>query len=285
LKYVSTEPERGVFNFTWGDQIVDWAHEHGLVVRGHNFVWYSQLPDWLTSQNWTNATLISILENHIENVGGHYAGKVYCWDVINEPFNDDGTWRQTIWYDTIGPAFIPIALHKAHEVDPHAKLYINDYNTEGVNNKSDAHLALDKQLLKDGVPLHGFGIQGHLTVGGVPTDIATNVARFVAIGLEWAFTELDIRMPTPSNASSLAQQATDYTTVVKACIGSTGCVGTQTWETSDDYSWVPATFPGQGAALLFDDNKNPKPAYFAVANTLQGAYIPGHFNGWGDWIW
>lgn len=89
--------------------------------------------------------------------------------------------------------------------------------------------------------------------------------------------ELDIRMPTPASSANLQQQAKDYTQVVQACTGQTGCVGITTWDTADQYSWVPSTFSGQGSALLFDSSDNPKPAYYAVANALQAAPIDSHY--------
>ncbi|KAG8950308.1 hypothetical protein FRC04_007750 [Tulasnella sp. 424] len=277
MKWFAIEPTRNHFNFTGGDYIVNWAHKNGQAVRGHNFVWHSQLPDWLNNGNWTKSTLTSIMVNHIGHLGGHYKGKLYAWDVVNEPYNDDGTWRSTIWHDIIGPDFIPLALTTAHAIDSKAKLYINDYNVEGLGAKSDAHYNLAKSLLKKKIPYHGFGIQGHLVVGQLPTTIPANIARFTALGLEVAFTELDIRMDLPDNAKNQTTQANDYKTVVNACTGNRACVGITTWETSDDYSWIPGVFPTQGDALLFDTNKNPKPAYYAVADALKAAKTIGHY--------
>jgi len=113
--------------------------------------------------------------------------------VINEPFNDDGTWRSDVWYTTIGPAFIPIALGFAHEADPNAKLYINDYNIEWSGAKSDALYAEAQALLAQGAPLHGIGFEGHLIVDEFDQTFEANFQRFGALGLELAITELDIR--------------------------------------------------------------------------------------------
>ncbi|KIO33351.1 glycoside hydrolase family 10 protein [Tulasnella calospora MUT 4182] len=279
-KWFATEPVRNQFNFTGADYIVKWAHKNGQAVRGHNFVWHSQLPDWLNNGTWDKKTLNSIMVNHIVKMGSHFRGKLYAWDVVNEPYNDDGTWRSTIWHDIIGPEFISTALTTAHAVDPFAKLYINDYNVEGVNAKSDAHYNLAKSLLKKHVPYHGFGIQGHLVVAQLPKDIPQNIARFAGLGLEVAITELDIRMDLPNNAKNATLQANDYKTVVNACVDNRACVGITVWETSDDYSWIPGVFPTQGDALLFDTNKDPKPAYYAVADALKAAKVKSHFNSW-----
>ncbi|KAG8903104.1 hypothetical protein FRC00_000324, partial [Tulasnella sp. 408] len=280
MKWDTIEPTRNVFNYDHGDYIVNWAHNRSQTVRGHTFVWHSQLPSWLTSGTWDSATLTSILQNHIANEGGHYAGKLYAWDVVNEIFNEDGTWRSTIWYNTLGSSFVSIAFNAAHAADPAAKLYLNDYNVEGTGAKSDAYYALAQTLLANGVPVHGMGAQAHLIVGSLPGNVASNVARFVNLGLEFAFTELDIRMTLPVTDALLATQATNYATITSACVDNSGCVGITVWDTSDDYSWVPSTFSGQGAALLFDSNKNPKPAYKAVADVLAAATINGNFNSW-----
>ncbi|KIO31595.1 glycoside hydrolase family 10 protein, partial [Tulasnella calospora MUT 4182] len=280
MKWDTIEATQNVFNYNHGDYIVDWAHTRGQTVRGHTFVWHSQLPSWLTSGTWDSATLTSILQNHIANEGGHYAGKLYAWDVVNEIFNEDGTWRSTIWYNTLGSSFVSIAFNAAHAADTGAKLYMNDYNVEGTGSKSDAYYALAQTLLAQGVPVHGMGAQAHLIVGSLPGNLSANIARFVALGLEWAYTELDIRITLPTTDALLATQASNYASITTACLSSSGCVGITVWDTSDDYSWVPSVFSGQGAALLFDANKQPKPAYKAVADVLAAATINGNFNSW-----
>ncbi|KAG9044903.1 hypothetical protein FS837_007329 [Tulasnella sp. UAMH 9824] len=125
-----------------------------------------------------------------------------------------------------------------------------------------------------------MGAQAHLIVGSLPGNLISNAARFIALGLEWAYTELDIRMTLPATDALLATQATNYASIATACVSNSGCVGITTWDTSDDYSWVPSTFSGQGAALLFDANKQPKPAYKAVADVLAAATVTGTFTGW-----
>ncbi|KAG9007353.1 hypothetical protein FRB90_009433 [Tulasnella sp. 427] len=261
MKWDTIEATQNVFSYTHGDYIVSFAHNHTQTVRGHTFVWHSQLPSWVSSGTWTNSTLIAVLQNHIANVGAHYKGQVYAWDVVNEILNDDGTWRSTVWYNTIGTAFVPIAFNAAHAADSGAKLYMNDYNVEGTGTKSDTYYSLAQTWLAAGVPIHGFGAQAHLIVGSLPGNLASNIARFVALGLEWAYTELDIRMTLPSTDALLATQATNYASITTA-------------------SWVPSTFSGQGAALLFDANKQPKPAYKAVADVLAAATVSGTFTGW-----
>jgi endo-1,4-beta-xylanase len=243
-------------------------------VRGHTLVWHSQLPNWVTSGGFNAATLTSIMQNHIANVAGHYVGKVFAWDVVNEAFNDDGTRRASIFQTTIGDSYIATAFRAARAADPTAKLYINDFNTDGINAKSTAIFNLVRSLQQQGVPIDGVGIQAHLILGQVPSTMQQNIQRFADLGLDVAITELDIRMNVPASSAMLQQQANDYRSVMNACLAVTRCVGVTTWGVGDPDSWIPGVFSGQGAALLFDNNYQPKPAYNSVATALGGATPP-----------
>jgi endo-1,4-beta-xylanase len=127
-------------------------------------------------------------------------------------------------------------------------------------------VSLAKNLTVAGVPLDGIGFQGHLIVGSVPSKstLISQLQLFTALGLEVAFTELDIRLTLPATAALLAQQKTDYETVISACQAVTKCVGVTIWDYTDKYSWVPSTFSGQGAALPWDENLVKKPAYDGI---------------------
>ncbi|MFJ4628932.1 endo-1,4-beta-xylanase [Streptomyces sp. NPDC088847] len=269
MKWYATEPRQGVFDWTNGDQIVDLARAHHQRVRAHTLVWHSQLPDWLTSRTWTAAELRAVLKKHITTEVRHYRGKVYSWDVVNEAFNEDGTYRDTIWYRTLGPGYIADALRWAHQADPHAKLYVNDYNIEATGPKSDAYYALAKQLKAQHVPLDGVGFQAHLALQyGYPTTLEDNLRRFSRLGLDTALTEVDVRMQLPPTDAKLTEQATWYRDLTKACLAVRRCVGVTIWDYTDKYSWIPAVFPDEGAALPWDELLNPKPAYYALRSAL-----------------
>ncbi|KDQ57131.1 glycoside hydrolase family 10 protein [Jaapia argillacea MUCL 33604] len=265
MKWDATEPTQGTFTFTNGDTIANLAKANGQLLRGHNCVWYNQLPSWVTATNWTAAQLSSIVSTHCGTLVGHYKGQVYSWDVINEPFNDDGTWRTDIFYNTLGTSYVSIALQAARAADPNAKLYVNEYNLESSSAKATAMVNLVKSLQAAGVPIDGIGIQGHLIVGEVPSTFQSTLSQFTALGVEVAITELDIRMTLPSTPALLAQQKTDYQTVIAACKAVAGCVGVTIWDYTDKYSWVPSTFSGQGAACPWDANLVRKPAYDGIA--------------------
>ncbi|MGX9883488.1 endo-1,4-beta-xylanase [Streptomyces sp. NPDC002276] len=270
MKWETVEPTQGSFNWSEADQIVAFARAHNQQVRGHTLVWHSQNPSWLTNGTWTSAQLSSLLQNHISTEVGRYKGEITAWDVVNEPFNEDGTYRSTLWYNGLGANYIAQALTWAHAADPAAKLYINDYNVEGVNAKSTALYNLVKSLKAAGVPIDGVGLQAHLILGQVPATLQQNIQRFADLGVDVAITELDVRMALPADATKLAQQKADFKTVVAACAAVTRCVNITVWGFTDSDSWVPGTFPGYGAATPYDENYAPKPAYYGIAEALGG---------------
>jgi endo-1,4-beta-xylanase len=269
MKWETTEPSPGVFNFGPGDQVVAFARQNGDRVRGHTLVWHSQLPAWVSALPPDQVR--PAMRNHITKEAGHYRGQLDAWDVVNEPFNEDGTFRQTPFYNAMGVDYIADALRTARAADRKAKLYLNDFNIEGINAKSDAMYDLARSLKARHVPLDGIGIQGHLILGQVPSTMRANIARFAALGLDVAITELDIRMDLPVTDAKLAQQADEYATVVASCLAVRRCVGVTQWGVGDLDSWIPPFFPGQGAALPFDESYLPKPAYAAIARVFGEA--------------
>ncbi|KAL5522844.1 hypothetical protein ACEPAG_8862 [Sanghuangporus baumii] len=271
MKWENIEPQQNVFNFTGGDEIVRFAKSVNARVRGHTFEWQNQLAPWV-NDSLTATQLDRALENHIKTVLNHYRGKLYAFDVINEMISDNTpneTFKDNIWTRKFGEIAMPKALQYAREADKNIKIYINDYGTEGINSKSDTLYNVVQGFIRDGVPVDGIGFQCHFTLGQVPTTIAENMQRFAALGLDVAVTEVDINMRGPANETALAQQARDYWTVVNACVSTNRCVGVTTWGVSDDHSWLP-----NGNALPFNAQKQPKPAFYAIADAFQGKPIP-----------
>ena len=270
MKWEVVEPTRGTYNFAPADELVASARRNGQLVRGHTLVWHSQLASWVSSL--PAAQLQAAMENHITQEVTHFEGKLYAWDVVNEPFNDDGTFRTSPFYNAMGQDYIADAFRTARAADPSAKLYINDYNTDGTGAKADAMYNLVKTLKAAGVPIDGVGFQGHLAVQyGFPTNMQQNLQRFADLGVDVAITELDVRMITPSDATKEATQITYYTNMVKACMAVTRCKGITIWDYTDKYSWVPNTFPGQDFPLPWDKSLQKKPAlYNAIITALGG---------------
>ncbi|GAB2988124.1 endo-1,4-beta-xylanase [Amycolatopsis acidiphila] len=268
MKWEVLEPQRGQYDWSAADRLMAFARQHGQAVRGHVLVWHSQLPAWLTAGSFSSDQLRQILRKHIFDTVGHFKGRIWQWDVVNEAFNEDGTLRDTIWLEKLGPGYIADAFRWAHEADPSAKLFYNDYNIEDVNAKSDAVYQLVKTLRAQGVPVEGVGMQAHETVDYTPTTMRQNMQRFQRLGLDTAVTEADVRMVMPPDAAKLGAQADVYRSMLSDCLATDRCISFTVWGFTDKYSWVPGTFEGQGAANLLDETFTPKPAYDAVRATL-----------------
>ncbi len=269
MKWDTTEPSNGTFNFAPGDQIVAYAQANSERVRCHNLVWQSQLPSWVSALPASQVQ--AAMETHITTEVSHFKGECYAWDVVNEPFNSDGSFVADPFFNAMGSGYIADALRTAHAADPNAKLYLNDFGIEGENAKSNAMFSLAQSLLAQGVPLSGIGFESHFILGQVPSDMEANMQRFANLGLDVAVTELDDRITLPATSANLAQQATEFASVVKDCLGVSRCVGVTQWAVGDADSWVPGAFSGQGAATMFDQNYSPKPAFTAVQNAFPAA--------------
>lgn len=223
--------------------------------------------------------MTAVIQTHIANEVGHYKGQCYSWDVVNEAIADDGSYRTSVFYTTLGTDYIPIAFAAAAEADPDAKLYYNDYNIEYSGSKHDRALEIVGIIQDAGARIDGVGLQGHFIVGSLASqsDLTNVMQSYIDAGVsEVAYTELDIRFTSlPATDSGLQQQATDYAAVVNACLAVDECVGITIWDFTDKYSWIPNTFSGQGAACLYDENLSKKPAYTTVSSILAAAATGG----------
>ncbi|RFU25810.1 hypothetical protein B7463_g10530, partial [Scytalidium lignicola] len=278
MKWENVEPEQGVFNYTNGAVVADLATGNHQLLRCHNLVWHSQLAPWVTSTTWTNETLTAALINHVTNEASHWASQCYAWDVVNEALNEDGTLRDDVFLDVIGPSYIKIAFEAAAKADPKAKLYYNDYNIEYPGPKSTGAIEnIIKPLQEAGLRIDGVGLQSHFIVGQTPsmdTQIV-NMKSFTDLGLDVAITELDVRLLEPESPENLAQQSEDYKASVGACMQVDRCVGVTVWDFYDPYSWVPGVFDGYGSADLWFANFTKHPAYLGVCTALRNATAPG----------
>jgi endo-1,4-beta-xylanase len=278
MKFGPIHPRIDAYDFAKADAVVKFGREHGMAVRGHTLVWHSQNPSWLTGGGFNSTQLADILQRHIQTVAGRYAGQVYAWDVVNEAF-DGGGLRSTIWYNTPGiglpeTGYIEQAFRWAHDADPAALLFYNDYGAEGLNEKSNAIYAMARDFKSRGVPIHGVGLQMHWTKYTAPlSDIEDNIRRLTELGLEVHITELDVRLPLDASgnasAADLQVQAQIYRDMAAVCMKFPLCTSIQTWGFTDRHSWVPGTFSGTGAALIFDASYQPKPAYDSLAAAFR----------------
>jgi len=304
LKWEVVHPEPQSYDFSQADQIVDFATRHGMKVRGHALVWHRQNPKWLTEGKYTSGELAEILEKHIKTVAGHYRGKIFAWDVVNEAFDElrQGELRSTIWRDQPGIAiassyelratsnpgrselearsstqsysYIERCFRWAHEADPQALLFYNEAEAETMNPESDAIYAMVRDFRQRGVPIDGVGFEMHIAhLHADVASISANIKRFTALGVQVHITEMDVALPVDAEGNARAEdlqlQADIYRQIATACVSHPGCTAIQTWGFTDKYSWIGShSKKAEGAALLFDRNYRSKPAYVALRNTL-----------------
>jgi endo-1,4-beta-xylanase len=169
LKWQSIHPSPDTYNFDQADQYVAFGEKHKMFIVGHCLVWHSQTPRWVfedaQGKPLTRDALLERMHDHIKTVVGRYKGRINGWDVVNEALNEDGTMRQSPWYRIIGDDFIVKAFQFAHEADPNAQLYYNDYSLENEAKRKGA-VELMRKLKAAGVPITGIGLQGHVRIDG-----------------------------------------------------------------------------------------------------------------------
>ncbi|HVU58660.1 MAG TPA: endo-1,4-beta-xylanase [Puia sp.] len=284
------------YNFDLADKLVAYAQKNNMKVNAHNLIWHSQLPGFVRSMQNTDS-LRTWFTNHITTIASRYDGKVYSWDVVNEALNDDGTLRNSIFLQKLGPDYLVEAFRLAQKAAPHTKLYYNDYNIEQPKKRAGA-IALIKKIQAAGVRIDGVGIQGHWKSGNVPmTDIEASIREFSALGIEVMFTELDLSvLPNPwdHNTADVGQTAASragmnpytaglpdsaqdllaksYADLFRLFLRYKGKVTRITfWGLDDGMSWLN-DFPIRGRTnypLPFDRNYQPKKAYFSIIATKQ----------------
>jgi endo-1,4-beta-xylanase len=296
MKAEVIEPLYNTFNFDLADKLVAFAKQNNIKVNAHNLIWHSQLPTFM--HNMQSADSVKqYFENHITTVASRYDGEVYSWDVVNEALNEDGTLRNSIFLQKLGPGYIVEAFRLAQKASPHSKLYYNDYNIEQPEKRAGA-IALIKKIQAAGVRIDGVGIQGHWRADHVPmNDIEESIKEFSALGIEVMFTELDLgvlRNPWDSATADVSAtakgdstmnpyanglpdaleqiQAKAYADLFKLFLKYKKNVSRVTfWGINDGQSWLN-DWPIRGRTnypLLFDRNFQPKPAFYSVIATGQ----------------
>jgi endo-1,4-beta-xylanase len=293
------------YDFAAGDFIVGgpgkkgWAQKHKVRVRGHVLLYASDngytLPAWIKGPEGdvSKEEASALLHDYIFAFAGRYRGKIAMWDVVNEAIDDrpgNGNpfnLRNSYWFRKLGPEFLVLAFKWAHEADPKAELYYNDYSVENGGEKGKQMLALGKWLKEQGAPITGMGLQYHIdcTTKIEPGDGHYNfIEEIRKLGLAYMITELDVAVPVeskpagnpdfgliPKDSKDLDRQAEVYASVFKMALASRNCHGVQVWGFTDRYSWIPGFSRGKnGAALLFDRDYAPKPAYRSVEAALKG---------------
>jgi endo-1,4-beta-xylanase len=283
MKWDTTEATRGTFNFAPGDQVVTFAMQNNMKVKGHTLVWHNQLPSWVTSL--TNASDVSsAMTSHITNVVSHFKGELVAWDVVNEAWstpNMTGVGPATIYndvfYQYLGAGYIDTAFQTARQADKNALLFYNDYAIEGMNDKSNAVYNMVSSMITRGIPIDGVGMQMHYgTFTNAPTaaDFAQNLKRFTDLGIKVVLSEMDVNC---CDGFTIAQEATLYHDIVAACVDSNpGCWAITVWGISDKDSWLNS-YSKSGCSsgmlptpLMWDNSFAKKSAYTGMMNALIG---------------
>ena len=206
MKPEAVQPQEGMFKWRKADRFVKFGEDRGMTVIGHVLVWHAQTPDWFfkdsLGQPASKQLLTERMRNHIQTVVGRYKGRIHGWDVVNEAIEDDGTFRQSPWYQILGPEYIEMAFRFAHEADPDAELYYNDFSMS-VPAKRKAVCQMISDLKKKGIRIDGIGMQSHngLTWPEMD-DYEASIEAYAALGCQVMITELDMNvLPNPESFS------------------------------------------------------------------------------------
>jgi len=302
LKWESVHPQPGKFEFDAPDRYVQFGEKNKMFIIGHCLVWHNQTPKWVFEDDKGNPVsrdvLLKRLHEHISAVVGRYKGRIKGWDIVNEAINDDGTMRQTQWYKIIGDDYIAKAFEFAHDADPKAELYYNDYSLEN-DAKRKGVIALVKKLRAAKIPVHAVGSQEHDKMDWPTVDQLDNtISELAALGVRVNITELDIDvLPSASDyrgadvtanfelneklnpyAKGLPDQmqqqlAKRYAELFKVFLKHQKSIDRVTfWCVTDGDSWLNG-WPVKGRTsypLLFGRDGKPKPAFNAVIQTVKG---------------
>lgn len=288
MKPGPVHPEENTWQFERPDALVKWCAENNIAVHGHTLIWHAQTNAWFFADG-DKAVITRRLKDHIATLVGRYKGKIRSWDVVNEAINDRGdaetakteNLRNSRWLQSIGPEFLTLAFEFAHDADPAAHLYYNDYNIE-TGAKHYSSMVLLKRLIKDGAPIYGVGIQGHWSTATVPfSAIDKAISDYASLGLKVSISELDVtirgasggqltrggfggRGATPASPQDLQAQAQAYAKLFSIFNKHKDVMERVTfWGLSDRRSWRAGQNP-----LIFDANNQRKPAYVAIVDAL-----------------
>lgn len=260
LKWSFINPLPGRYRWASADNLVTFARVKGMEVHGHTLVWHRQLPDWIkTSAPETRETH---MREFIDRVLNRYSDRVAVWDVVNESFEDDGSFRNSVWFEAMGERYIETAFRQARESAPNARLLYNEYDVAWNGPKSDAMFRMLQSLKDRGTPLTGVGFQMHIFATFDKFDeVEANFQKAADLDLDVYITELDVSI---KDGATTEQQAEVYRRVLDICLRQPRCKGMQTWGFTDQYSWRRDYNP-----LLLDRAYQAKPAYKALQERLS----------------
>jgi endo-1,4-beta-xylanase len=290
LKFQATQPAADRYTFDAADRYVQFGVDRHMQVVGHNLVWHSQTGAWVfqgpDGKPADRDTLLARMRDHIHTVVGRYKNRIHGWDVVNEAIDEDGSMRKSPWQVGIGDDYVAKAFEFAHDADPGAELYYNDFNLEKPAKRAGV-IRLVKDLQARGLRIDGIGNQAHWRLD-TPTvaEIDEALVDLHATGLKAMYSELDINVlpntprgadpavanPYPDGLPDAVQQqlARRYADVFGVFLKHRDAVSRVTfWGLSDADSWLNRgrmNYP-----LLWDRQRRPKPAFDAVVDVLRNA--------------
>ena len=267
-------PGAGQYDWTAADQLAAFCQAHHQRLHGHTLIWHQQLPGWMASFAGSPADWEALFRDHIQTICRHFRGQVSSWDVVNEAFAADGTLRSTIWSQHLGGSYLEKAFRYAHDADPDALLFYNDYDLESNPVKRRAVLAWLHTMRLRGVPVQGLGLQMHISiVSPENTQLAEALRDAQQTGLKLHLSEIDVAInplgqaiaPTPEllqrQANKLGFLVRTYRELPRA-----QQFGITFWGLSDGNTWQRSYYHRDDYPLLFDDNYQPKPAFCLLAH-------------------
>jgi endo-1,4-beta-xylanase len=303
LKWEEVHPQPNTYNFTPADRYVEFGERNGMFIIGHTLVWHSQTPRWVfqdaNGAPITRDALIQRMHDHIMTVVGRYKGRIKGWDVVNEAVEEDGTMRRSPWFNIIGEDFVALAFKFAHEADPAAELYYNDYSIENAPKRNGA-VSLIRKLQAQGIHVAAMGLQGHDKMAWPTAEQQdSTIVAFAALGVKVNITELDVDVLPPVTRGPTADVGTRagfearanpfaaglpdsvqqalakrYADLFAVFLKHRDVIDRITfWGVADADSWLN-NWPVRGRTsypLLFDRQHQPKPAFGAVIDAARRA--------------
>lgn len=277
MKMDAIQPTQGNFTFGQADYLVSFAQQHGIRVHGHALVWYQAVPGWVTNFKGDSSAWENMLKTHIQTEVAHFKGKVVSWDVVNEAIDEDGTLRNNLWLQHLGPDYIARSFQYARQADPNALLFYNDYGHEYSSVKRAAIISLVTGMKNRGIPVDGFGMQMHTNTNVSDNAISAAITAVANTGLKVHISELDISV-NPNNdqnmtftAAIASAQSLKYQSVVKAynALPAAQKFGITTWDVGDADSWIPPYYHRPDWPLPFDASYKRKAAWQGIVNGLK----------------
>ena len=290
LKWPGVHPAENTFDFSGGDYIANFCATSNKRMHGHCLIWYTANPDWLNQFSGDSLAWETLFKTHIQTVVAHYKGRATGWDIVNEAFHDeDGSLRVnditttdsfddgSIWARHLGRDYIARAFVYAHEADPDALLFYNDYGQEWNIRKTDSIIAMVNEFKTRNIPISGLGLQMHTDINVSADGITTALQKLAATGLLIHISELDVSINTANDPSvnfsaALAQQQADRFAFIvhqyKSIVPPGQQYGITTWNVGDADSWIRTYLHQKDWPLLFDDNYTRKMAFYSFRNAL-----------------